>query len=67
MMPTNCNQKGCNEPAAFRYTWPGQNEAGICLIHAEKLIAVAAAMGFHVQLIPVFPQAVVSDAEKGHP
>lgn len=57
MTPTNCNQKGCEKPAAFRYTWPGQDEAGICLIHAEQLSAVAAAMGLYVQLIPLSPEA----------
>lgn len=45
--------KTCNEPAAFRYTWPGRDEATICSVHSEKLRAIAEAMGFPLQLIPV--------------
>lgn len=43
----------CEEPAAFRYTWPGRDESLICEEHVGKLRAVAAAMGLHLQLIPV--------------
>ncbi len=48
---TTCNQHGCNEPAAYRFTWPGQDEAGICEVHAVKLRAIAAAIGLPLQLI----------------
>jgi hypothetical protein len=46
-----CCQKDCDEIAAFRYTWPGQNEAFICPRHAVALLHIADAMGLHVQLI----------------
>lgn len=42
----------CDQPAAFRYTWPGRDEAVVCARHAEGLRRVAAAMELHLQLIP---------------
>ena len=48
-----CNQKNCDEPAAFRFTWPGQDEAGICIDHVDKLQNIARAMGLHLQVIPL--------------
>jgi hypothetical protein len=48
-----CNQDGCGDDAAFRFTWPGKDEAGICKAHAPKLMGVAEAMGMYVQLIPL--------------
>lgn len=48
-----CNQQDCDNVAAFRFTWPGSDEAGICTKHAPKMISVAAAIGMHLQLIPV--------------
>ena len=46
-----CNQKGCEEKAAYRFTWPGRDEAGICEKHSGQLRGIANAMGLHVQLI----------------
>ena len=43
----------CGEHAAFRYTWPGKDEAHICVNCAVRLQAVANAMGLYVQLIPL--------------
>lgn len=43
----------CYAPAAYRYTWPGRNEATVCKEHSEKLHAVASAMGLNLQLIEV--------------
>ena len=43
----------CQEPAVFRYTWPGKDEACICLVHAQGLKQIASAMGFYIQLIPL--------------
>lgn len=43
----------CSNPAAYRYTWPGRDEQTICKEHSEKLRAVSAAMGLHLQLIEV--------------
>ena len=48
-----CNQSNCGIAAAFRFTWPGRDEAGICWGHAPKLKATADAMGMHLQLIPI--------------
>jgi hypothetical protein len=48
-----CHQTGCEYMAAYRYTWPGRDEAGVCLLHAAKLEQVAAVMDLHLQLIPV--------------
>ena len=51
---STCNQDGCEELGAFRYTWPGRDEAAVCLLHAFRLQEIASAMGLHVQLIPLF-------------
>ena len=48
-----CNQKGCEKEAAFRFTWPGSDEAGICADHEPQMKGIAAAMGCHVQSIPL--------------
>lgn len=55
MTELKCNQKDpeCNAPAAFRFTWPGRDEAGICIVHAVQLRNIAQAMGLYVQLIPL--------------
>ncbi len=41
----------CSNPALFRYTWPGRDEAFACYTHAAQLRAVADALGMHLQLI----------------
>ena len=43
----------CDQPAIFRYTWPGKDESFTCLEHALKLKGVADVIGLHLQLIPV--------------
>lgn len=43
----------CNQQAVFRYTWPGRNEAVICLGCAKVLRGVAEAIGLSLQLIPL--------------
>ncbi len=48
-----CNQSGCEHEPAYRFTWPGRDEEGICEMHAAKLTGVARAMGLYVQLIPL--------------
>jgi hypothetical protein len=50
---TPCKQVGCQNKAAYRFTWPGYDEAGICERHAEWAGDIAEAMGFHLELIPV--------------
>lgn len=48
-----CNQAGCEKLAAFLYTWPGKDQAGICEEHAPKARGIAEAMGLYLQMIPV--------------
>ncbi len=48
-----CNQRGCKEYARYRYTWPGQNEAGICEGHWLMCQQIANAMGLPLQGIPL--------------
>lgn len=50
-----CNQKDpqCELPPAFRFTWPGKDEAVICTIHAAQLANIAAAIDLYLQLIPL--------------
>lgn len=48
-----CNQQECDENAAYRFTWPGRDEASICDKHAPQLESVASAMGMYIQLIPL--------------
>lgn len=55
MEHTICNQKGCTEPPAFRFTWPGRDEQAVCAKHEPKMRDVAGALGFHLQLIPLEP------------
>ena len=49
---TNEKQQ-CQNEADFRYTWPGRDESYICFDHSTWLMAVASAMGLHLQLIPI--------------
>lgn len=47
------DMKRCGEFAAFRYTWPGKDEAHICVDHAAQLMGVARAISLPLQLIPL--------------
>lgn len=51
--PAKCNQVSCEEPGAYRFTWPGLDEATICEKHVAKLRGVAAAMGLYLQVVPL--------------
>ena len=46
----------CQQQAVFRYTWPGRDEACICLEHAMQMRGVSEAMGFKLQFIPLSGQ-----------
>lgn len=48
-----CSQKDCTEEPTFRYTWPGKDEAFVCVPHAGQMTGVARAIGLHLQLIPL--------------
>lgn len=48
-----CSQQGCGAVAAYRFTWPGEDEAGICVEHAPHMRGVAEALGLRLQLIPL--------------
>lgn len=45
--------KVCGERAALRYTWAGRPEAFICIGCAPRLAAVANAIGYPLQMIPI--------------
>jgi len=51
---------GCTQQPMYRFTWPGQDEKCICLIHAMKLIDIVRAMGFHLQIIPLSPEEMMN-------
>jgi len=53
-----CNQKGCEKDAAYLFTWPGNDQAGICQEHAQWALGSANAMGFHLQMIPIARAAI---------
>ena len=55
----------CPHEAAFRYTWPGNDEALICSMHARRASKIAEAMGFHLQMIPLTKEALLA-GEKCH-
>ena len=43
----------CDNQAAYRYTWPGEDESVVCEGHSSQLQAVASAIGIHLQIIPL--------------
>ena len=47
------SDKRCDKPAVRRFTWPGQDESFICQDHLPKLLGIVAAMGMHLQLVPL--------------
>lgn len=59
----SCNQKGCALPGAYRFTWPGNDEATICEEHVGKLRGIASAMGMHLQVVPLEPDPAHPRAE----
>lgn len=56
-------EKLCGEMANLRYTWPGRDEAVICMEHALALQNVAAAIGLHLQMIPLTDRDVDNPLE----
>lgn len=54
-----CNEEGCDQLAAYSFTWPGQREAGICNGHPERTAAIIAAM---VPLRPAIQTVSADDA-----
>lgn len=47
------NNEICGLQAVARYTWPGMDEAFICLLHTPQLIGLATYLEFHLQVIPL--------------
>lgn len=41
----------CDNPAKYKFTWPGRDESVICEEHVGKLKTVANAMGMYLQII----------------
>lgn len=67
MRETGCNQSGCTEPGEYRFTWPGKDEALICEAHVGKLRNVAAAIGLHLQVVPLVPRiSFAPETDDGH-
>ena len=52
-MNEKCNQDGCPLTGAYRFTWPGKDEAVICENHIGKLRDIADAIGLHLQIMPL--------------
>jgi len=46
----------CDNPAKYRFTWPGRDESFVCEDHVVKLKSVANAMGFHLSVTPLSEQ-----------
>lgn len=63
----NCSTHGCAQPPAFRYTWPGRPEAGLCAACAPKVRAVARALELELELHEVSTRELSDDAEAIHP
>ena len=58
------DERLCGKPAAFRYTWPGNDEAVICEHHSIHLEQIAEAISMHLQLIPIITNERVMCAQK---
>lgn len=48
-----CGQAGCDARAGWRYTWPGRDESTVCVEHVAKLLAIANALGMHLQVVHI--------------
>lgn len=43
--------KLCSLPARYKYTWPGQLEKRVCVVHAIQAENLAQELGFNLQVI----------------
>lgn len=43
----------CQNPGAYKYTWPGRNEAYACKVHAAEVRALANMGGLYIQIRPI--------------
>lgn len=48
-----CGTTICEAPATHRFTWPGRDEQLACETCAARARGVAAAMGLHLQVLPL--------------
>lgn len=48
-----CEQEKCENPARWRFTWPGEAERHACTPCATKAVAIAHAMGFDLAVMPL--------------
>jgi len=55
LLDRTCEQVECENPAEYRFTWPGRDEMKVCPRHALKAKAVAEAIGMHLQIRPLPP------------
>lgn len=47
------DEQHCTNPPAYRFTWPGKDEACICEEHVKKLRGVVEILDLHLQIIPL--------------
>ena len=50
-------------PAMYRYTWPGQPEKRVCFDHARVIEHVAKVMDFYLQLIILKADEIMIDSQ----
>ena len=60
-MPEGGEMNECKNPAAYRYTWAGKDEARCCVEHAAGIRRIVRSMGYHVQLIPLTADDILVD------
>lgn len=56
-----CNQEKCQNESAFKFTWPGKDEAQICADCMPKLKAVANAIGMYLQIRPLTAEDILKE------
>lgn len=55
----------CPRKARYRFTWPGRDEAFICVEHVGQLRNVAEAIGLPLQVIPLYePEEMCPQCEQ---
>lgn len=52
-----CNQKDCDMPATHTYVWTGK-QIYSCMIHAQKALNIAEAMGFPTPAATMRPMTI---------
>ena len=58
-----CNQKGCEEKAVYRYTWPGEKEELICKQHVSDLSNKVNEMGLTLIIRPIMENKEIENEQ----